>query len=103
MDRVTSKFLFLNFPVSINLIALKFPGADALRKKNVQLLIRPVLGLRVAEECPYEEEEASPTPNKRGISTQIPLQWIHTVTFNNSNDDTGDVIGVSRETDGLLA
>jgi len=89
--------------ISINLVTFELPRPNPLGEQNVQLLVRSALSLGVAEESPQEEEEAGATPDKGGISAQVPLQRIHAVGFNDSDHYTSNVVGVPRETNGLLA
>ena len=89
--------------ISIHLIAFEVSCANAFSEHNVQLLKRPALSLGIAEISSDEEEEASPTPDEGGISAQVPLRWIHAVAFNDSDDDTGNVVSIACKTDRFLA
>lgn len=87
----------------VDISGLKFTCWNLLGEEDVEFVEGSVLGLWKSEVCPDEHKPGTPTPDKAGVTLQVPSIWIHEIVFKSSTDDTRNVGGVSSKADSLLS
>lgn len=82
---------------------VKLSRRSAVREQQIQLFVRPALGLRQPEEGPDEHNQRSRTPHKTSVAPQVELARVHKVWLDDLRYDSDNVVGIAGENDCLLA
>ena len=81
----------------------EMPRRNTLLEQNIQLSVRPALGLREAEERPQEAEETCSSVEETALCAPVPRTGVQHAGREHVADDRSHVVEVAGEDDGLLA
>jgi uncharacterized protein YbbK (DUF523 family) len=98
--------LLIDMPSSderVNASLLELASRCVSLEQHIHLSISSALWLRDSEVCPHSTQHASACPEEASLGSPVPRIGVEHVRSEDVGDDTGDVVEITSEDDGLVA